>query len=58
MSNTEIFDKIIENVSKSIINEYLTDLTIVETQDKKFRYGNNLNTKDIIDSLENYVNTI
>lgn len=58
MSNTEIFDKIIENVSKSIINEYLTDLTIVETQDKKFRYGNNLNTKEIIDSLEKNVNTI
>ena len=58
MSNIEIFDKIIENVSKSIINEYLTDLTIVETHDKKFRYGNNLNTKEIIDSLEKNLNTI
>ena len=58
MSNVEIFDKIIENISKSIINEYLTDITIVNTKDKKYRYGNNLNTKEIINSLKKNIDTI
>ena len=58
MSNTEIFDQIIENISKSIINEYLTDITIVNTKDKKYRYSNNLNSKEIIDALEKNLDVI
>jgi len=65
MSNNEVFEQIIETVSKKIINEYLTDITIVkngntEDNNKKqlFQYSNNLNSAIIIEALNNNVDNI
>jgi len=64
MSNNEVFEQIIETVSKKIINEYLTDITIVKTKktldDKKqlFQYSNNLNSDKILEALNNNIDNI
>ncbi len=65
MSNNEVFEQIIETVSKKIINEYLTDITIVkngktvdDNKKRLFQYSNNLNSDIILDALNNNVDNI
>lgn len=65
MSNNEVFEQIIETVSKKIINEYLTNITIVKdgikvdnNKKRLFQYSNNLNSNIILKALNNNVDNI
>ena len=57
MSNNEVFEKIFEDISNKIINQYLTTVSITKNKNK-FRYTNNLKISTIISALNNNIDNI